>query len=105
MLRVHRGAHSVEKLLAHTMKGKLFGKHSSFLLPIPRQKGKKKKALSTVFIKVSLTNSCSLNQPNIWVILLGSIHMLDVLKRKQNLLFKALVESHWCKMGSEKLNH
>lgn len=43
------GEHSVEKLLVHTMKGKLFGKHSSFLLPIPRQKEKKKKALSTVF--------------------------------------------------------
>ena len=39
------GEHSVEKLLVHTMKGKLFGKHSSFLLPIPRQKEKKKKPL------------------------------------------------------------
>ena len=38
------GEHSVEELLVHTMKGKLFGKHSSFLLPIPRQKEKKKKS-------------------------------------------------------------
>lgn len=52
----------------------------------------KKKLL--ILIKVSFTNSYLLNQPNIWVILLESIHVARSSNKESKIYFSKLLLNH-----------
>lgn len=54
----------------------------------------KKKAAHRVLINISFTNSYLLNQPNIWVILLESIHVARSSNKESKIYFSKLLLNH-----------